>query len=83
MDDSIPQLVINNPATYLTKETASGKLTFTLTPANLKVIDKDTSSNSIIYWLMDKPLLGRLVKDDQETMMWTQGKSPFQKHNIC
>lgn len=82
VDDSVPQLVTNRPVTSLRKIADSDDLGFTLSSSNLKVTDKDTASNNIMYWVIDKPAVGQLLKGGQPANMWTQGEFRCTK-KIC
>lgn len=86
VDDSAPQLVVNRPATSLQKSSSSDQLTYTLTSNNLNVVDKDTTSDFVMYWVIDRPQIGRLVKNGRVTNMWTQGRcqgyNQAMRHNL-
>lgn len=77
VDDSIPQLITNRPITNLKVMPAFQRLGMTLNSQNLKVTDKDTSNDYIMYWLIDRPGNGQLIKDGQPVNMWTQGEMSF------
>lgn len=75
VDDSAPQLVVNRPATTLQKKSPrSDELYFTLTQHNLHVVDEDTDSDFVMYWVIDRPQKGRLIKNGRIANMWTQGR---------
>ena len=69
----MPQLIINRPVTSL--KHVDDELKYTLTSNNLKVRDHDTPSDYIMYWVIDKPAVGQLLKGGQPANMWTQGNT--------
>lgn len=79
VDDSVPELLVNNAVTSLHRVTGMRGLSHTLGPTNLRATDKDTPDNLIIYWLIDRPEHGQILKGDNPVTMWTQGMAQHQQ----